>query len=264
MNTLIQKLARNEVLLGLFCCSYSTQVAEALAHSGYDYLLFDAEHTPSSLPHLHAQLLALAGSGTQAVIRVAGLDLASFKLYADLGVDGLMLPNVHDAATAERAASYLRYPPLGIRGVAGSVRALRYGRQAVRDADTAPRPALIVQAESTAGVDRAHDIASVDGVDAVFFGPNDLAADMGLLGQPSHPRVVERIEQGIAAVRRAGKPAGILASEADCPRYAAAGARLVAAGSDLGLLVKSADGLAARLRPALGAQSSTQLQRDPS
>jgi len=250
MTALDRKLAGNEVLLGLFCCTYSVQVVEALAGSGYDFLIFDAEHTPGSLPHLHAQLLALGGTGTAAIVRVPGLDPAAFKLYADLGVDGIMLPNVGDAATAARAVSYLEYPPRGVRGVAGSVRALRYGREAAGGPNVR-RPALIVQAETVAGLDHAHDIAAVEGVDAVFFGPNDLAADMGLLGQPTHPRVVARIEQGIAAVRAAGKPAGILAAAADCPRYVSGGASVVAAGSDLGLLVKSADSLAASLRSAL-------------
>jgi len=105
MTALDRKLAGNEVLLGLFCCTYSVQVVEALAGSGYDFLIFDAEHTPGSLPHLHAQLLALGGTGTAAIVRVPGLDPAAFKLYAGLGVDGIMLPNVGDAATAARACT---------------------------------------------------------------------------------------------------------------------------------------------------------------
>lgn len=241
-----RRLLNTEITAGLFCCSYGVQVVEALASSGFDYLLFDAEHTPNSLPQLHAQLCALAASPTVPIVRLASLDLVMIKLLLDMGVAGLMVPNVQSAEEAAQAVRFTRYPPNGVRGVAGSVRATRYGRDRDYLANAQERFSLIVQVETAASVNDAERIAATPGVDAVFVGPNDLAADMGLLGQPGHPDVVHAVDEGLRRIRQAGKTAGVLCAEADVPHYREAGANLFALGSDLGLLVKSADALAQR------------------
>lgn len=241
-----RRLLSAETTAGLFCCSYGVQVVEALAGSGFDYLLFDAEHTPNSLPQLHAQLCALADSPTVPIVRLASLDLVAIKLLLDMGVAGLMVPNVQSAEEAAQAVRFTRYPPHGVRGVAGSVRATRYGRDRDYLARAQDSFSLIVQVETAASVKDAERIAATPGVDGVFVGPNDLAADMGLLGQPGHPDVVEAVGAGLRRIRQAGKSAGVLCAEADVPHYRDAGANLFALGSDLGLLVKTADALAQR------------------
>lgn len=248
-NAFRERLLRADKLFGLFAVSNSSQVIEALADSGFDFLLFDFEHAPHSLPTLQGQLCALGGSRTAAIVRVPGVDLSVFKPLLDLGVEGLMVPNVHDAQIAEAAVRCLRYPPRGVRGVAGTVRATRYGRDAGYLSQSEERHSLIVQIESRAGVDNLESIAAVDGVDAVFVGPNDLASDLGLLDQPGHPKVVETVEACLERIRQAGKPAGVLCSEMESERYMNRGARMVALGSDLGLLVKAADALSLRQQP---------------
>jgi 2-keto-3-deoxy-L-rhamnonate aldolase RhmA len=231
---------------GLFCCSYSTQAVEALAGSGYEFLILDTEHCPNDLINLHAQLLALAASKTSAVVRTGGVDPAQIKRLLDLGVQGLMIPNVETVAQARAAVECCHYAPLGRRGVAGSVRASGYGRQKPGSGLNAS-PILMVQAESRQALENIDAIAALVGVDAVFFGPNDLAADMGHLGQPGHPDVVRAIIKGIAQVVGAGKRAGILAGEAACAQYIDAGASIVALGSEIGILVAGADGLRQRV-----------------
>lgn len=252
-----QRLRALEPMFGLFCCTYSTQIAEALGSSGLDYLLFDGEHTPNAWPHLHAQLCALDRGATTSLVRVPGMDPATIKLLLDLGVGGLMVPNVQSEEQATRVVAMTRYPPNGTRGVAGTVRATDYGRDRGYLARATESFSLIVQVESVAGVRDARGIASVDGVDAVFFGPNDLAADMGLLGQPGHPDVTQAVIGALRDVRSAGKAAGILCAEGDVPRYAEAGATVFALGSDLGLMVNAADGLMHRCRQARPAGATT-------
>lgn len=245
-----QRLRALEPMFGLFCCTYSTQIAEALGSSGFDYLLFDGEHTPNSWPHLHAQLCALDRGATASMVRVPGMDAATIKLLLDLGVGGLMVPNVQSAAQAAQVVAMTRYPPHGTRGVAGTVRATDYGRRRGDLARATEAFSLLVQIESVAGIRAARSIASVDGIDAVFFGPNDLAADMGHLGQPGHPDVTQAVIDAMREVRSAGKAAGILCGEGDVPRFAQAGATVFALGSDLGLMVQAADALMHRCRPA--------------
>ena len=115
-------------LTGLFCCSYSVQMVEALAGSGLDFLLFDAEHAPHALPQLHAQLCALSRGATAPIVRLGGVDPAAIKQFLDLGVAGLMVPNVIDADQAAAVVGLCRYPPRGVRGIARTVRATNYGR----------------------------------------------------------------------------------------------------------------------------------------
>jgi 4-hydroxy-2-oxoheptanedioate aldolase len=230
---------------GLFVVSNALQTAEALSGSGYDYLCFDVEHSPSSTPALHAQLAALQGTNTASVVRVAGLDLASFKHYLDLGVDALMVPNVHTADIARAAVRYTRYPTSGgVRGIGGTMRSTRYGRDKAYFAEAADNTCVLAQIESREGLRNLDEICAVDGVDLLFFGPADLSADMGHLGQPGHPEVVAAVEAGIRRARELGKPSGVLAGDPDCKRYIEAGATMVILGSDLGLMVRSADVLA--------------------
>ncbi|MCZ4314326.1 aldolase/citrate lyase family protein [Comamonadaceae bacterium G21597-S1] len=232
---------------GLFIVSNALQNVEALADSGFDFVVFDVEHSPSATPALHAQLAALAGSGTASVVRVVGLDLASFKHYLDLGVDALMVPNVETQEQAREAVRFTRYPAAGgVRGMGGTMRANRYGRDKAYYAAAVENTCVLVQIESRRGMDNLDAICAVDGVDLVFFGPADLSADMGFMAQPSHPDVVAAIEAGIRRANACGVAAGVMAGDADCQRYVDAGATMVILGSDLGLLVRSADALATR------------------
>lgn len=252
-NPLGARLQADRPLFGLFSCSYSLQATEAISESGYDFLIFDTEHCPGSLTTLHGQLIAAAGAGVSSVVRLQGLFLPQIKLCLDLGADALMVPNIDTAEQARTAVKFCRYAPEGRRGVAGTVRATRYGRDKFTLSEANQRSYLIVQAESKLALHSIRDIAEVEGIDAVFFGPHDLAADMGHFGNPGHTEVVEAIIAGIAEVRAAGKVAGVLASEKECGRYFDAGVGMAALGSELGLMVAGADGLLKRVSAAFGA-----------
>jgi len=107
--------------------------------------------------------------------------------------------------------------------------------------------------ESRQGLAQLDAIAAVEGVDGVFFGPADLAASFGLLGQPDHPENVARVRAGIAAVRRAGKAAGVLTFDNALARqYLADGALFVAVGVDIWLMTQACRDLARAFKPALG------------
>ena len=232
---------------GLFVVSNALQTAEALSGSGFDFMTFDVEHSPQSLPALHAQFAALADGETACVVRVAGLDLSAFKHYLDLGAHALMVPNIANAEQARMAVRYTRYPTEGgVRGVGGTMRVTRYGRDKEYFASARERTCILIQVESREAVSNLDAICAVEGVDLIFFGPTDLSADMGYMGQPGHPEVVAAIENGIRRCKSLGMPSGVLAGDPDCNRYVEAGATVVILGSDLGLMVKGADSLAAK------------------
>lgn len=245
-NTFKTRLLRGDVQIGIFCMSMTAQAVDVLSDARFDFLLFDAEHTPTSLPILYSQVLALSGSQTQALVRMPASNPVLFKPVLDMGLDTLMAPNIRNAAEALEAVRAVRYPPHGMRGVGGAVRATRYGRDASYYAAASQRVCLLLQIESAEGLKNIEEICAVDGVDGLFFGPVDLATDMGFLAQPTHPEVTAAILDGIRRVKACGTAAGVLAGEAQAQAYLDAGATLVCMGTDLGLLVKAADGLAAR------------------
>ncbi|MGE0803541.1 MAG: HpcH/HpaI aldolase/citrate lyase family protein [Lautropia sp.] len=232
---------------GLVCAIPSFLTIEAIASSGFAFFLLDAEHQPTNPSIVHTQLLALANSPTGAIVKLPGLDATAIRQYLDLGADGLMAPNIETREDARQLVSLTRYPPRGVRGIAGTVRATRFTRDKSYPRTAEDHFVTVALIESRKGLDNLEAIASVDGIDIVFFGPGDLAAEMGHTGQASHPNVVAALESGVGRVQAAGKIAGLLAAEADIDRYHAHGARMFIAGAELGLFVQAADGLASRL-----------------
>jgi 2-keto-3-deoxy-L-rhamnonate aldolase RhmA len=143
-----------------------------------------------------------------------------------------------------------RYPPHGIRGVSISQRANRYGRVPGYQAHYTDDICLLLQIETRKGLAAIEDIAAVPGVDGLFIGPSDLSADLGHLGNASHPDVQAAIKDAVDRCRAVGKPAGILAPvQADAQRYLEWGYTFVAVGSDLGVLTKGTDALVATFKP---------------
>ena len=190
----------------MWVCSGSPLVAELCAGSGLDWLLVDAEHSPNGLESILAQLQAVHGYPVHTLVRPPVNDTVVIKQYLDLGVQNLLIPMVNSAAEAEAAVAATRYPPHGVRGVGSALaRAARWNRVPDYLARAGETISVTVQIESTAAVDAVEDILAVDGVDAIFLGPSDLAASMGLLGQQEHPEVRAAVEHCLAAAKAAGK-----------------------------------------------------------
>lgn len=233
---------------GLWCSLGSNVVTEVLAGSGYDWLLVDAEHSPNDLLSVLLQAQAAAAYPTEIVVRLPNHDVSLTKRYLDLGIRSLLIPNVETVEQARRIVSGTRYPPSGIRGYSAAQRANRYGRVANYHADASQEIFVAVQVETRKASLVAKDLAAVGGVDAIFVGPGDLSADMGHLGNPGHESVQQTI-RSILSLGQAGSSiiTGTLTSnEDDAWRYIEWGAKMIALGSDLNLLVKAADGLARR------------------
>jgi len=211
VNTLKSRLVRGEATAGLWLSLASPAAAEIAGAAGFDWCLIDCEHAPNSLASLQAQLQALAATGCPALVRVPVNEPWVIKQVMDAGVQSILVPMVHDAAGAAAAAAAMRYPPEGVRGLGASVsRAGRWGALADYAVTANAQALCLVQAESAAAVANIDAIAATPGVDGVFIGPADLAADMGQLGQPDHPAVLQIIDHVLARTRAAGKIAGIM------------------------------------------------------
>lgn len=235
INRLKQRLARGETLYGCWLGMADAYAAEMAATCGFDWLLIDGEHAPNDLRSTMAQLAVIEPSASLAIVRLRDDDPARIKQMLDAGAQSLLIPMVESAEQARRALAATRYPPEGIRGVGSALaRASRFS--AVPDYLTTANDqiCLILQVESRAGLAALDEILVVPGIDSVFIGPADLAADMGHLGNASHPEVRAAVMDALARIAASGKAAGVLSTEdaflADCLK---AGARFVGVGIDV-------------------------------
>ena len=158
------------------------------------------------------------------------------KRYLDIGAQTLLLPFVQNPEEAKRAVESTRYPPKGVRGITGSGRASRYGRVKDYLKNASSEICVLVQVETREALKQIEDIASVDGIDGVFIGPNDLSASFGHIGNWGHPEVQAAIEDAAKKIKKTGKAAGILTpNEEEAKKFIQWGYTFVAVGADLGL-----------------------------
>jgi 4-hydroxy-2-oxoheptanedioate aldolase len=234
---------------GLWLTLESANATEILAGAGYDWLLLDMEHTTVDPSQVADHVRAAYGGTAELLVRVPWNEPIMVKRLLDAGVRSLMFPCVQSAAEAKAAVSATRYPPHGIRGVSGNMRGNSFAR--VKDyAETYRREqCVIVQLESPKAIAAIEEIGAVDGVDALFVGPNDLAASMGLFGKPGAPEVNAVIADAVVRINKTGKAAGIL--NYNIPEARAlfkAGFAFIAVNSDTSILARQSEAVLAQLR----------------
>lgn len=250
LNQFKRDLAAGEAQIGLFLGLANAYSAEVVATAGFDWLLIDGEHGPNDLRAIIAQLQALAPYPVRPVVRTVDHDAARIKQLLDGGAQTLMVPMVENAGQAEALVRAMRYPPHGIRGVGTAMaRAARWNGVEGYFAQADREMCLIVQIESRAGLEGLDGILQVEGVDAVFIGPSDLAASLGHLGNPGHPEVKAVLEGAIRRIVAGGKAAGVFSADpAIAAAYREMGASFLLVGVDALLLRNASAALAARFK----------------
>lgn len=244
-------LKNHRTQIGLWLGLADSYAAEICAGAGFDWLLIDGEHGPQSLSSILRQLQAIGGS-SHPVLRVPSDDGAVLKQHLDLGAQTVLVPMIDTAEQAAGVVSGCRYPPGGVRGIGGA-RASRWGRYPRYIHEANEQVCVIVQVETGTALENLDEIVAVDGVDAVFIGPSDLAASLGHPGDAGHAEVRHAVSDAIRRIRSAGKAPGLLsASEELAHRYLADGAVFVAVGIDTHLLATQTSALATRFRTATG------------
>lgn len=240
-NTFKAALREGRTQIGVWSSFADPTVAELLAGCGYDWMMFDTEHSPVGPPEVITYLRTLAPYPVTPVVRPAWNDPVEIKKLLDAGAQTLLIPYVQTPEEAKAAVAAVTYPPRGIRGVAGITRATLYGAVCDYAHRANEEICLLVQVETRAALEQVEAIAQVDGVDGVFFGPADLAASLGHTAEPSHPEVKAAILDGISKLNALGVPAGILSLDQKFLReVAAAGARFIAVDVDSALLRSAA------------------------
>ena len=240
--------AATRCLYGIWVVSGSPVAAEIVAGSGIDLVFIDGEHSANTLASIQTQLQVTAAYPVTTVARVPSNDTVLIKQYLDIGAQNLIVPMVDTAEQAAAAVAAMHYPPRGVRGVGNALsRGGRWNRVERYLPGASSTVSLIVQIETAEGVANVEEILAVPGVDAVFIGPSDLAASMGVIGEQEHPDVEGAVETVIARARAAGVKVGVNAFAPDAvERYVQAGADFVFVGADVALLARSTEALADR------------------
>src|SRR5712671_6635824 len=200
------------------------QIVEIIGLAGFDAALIDMEHTSLDLHDVQACVMAAERVGITPIVRTPGFDPAFILRLLDMGVQGIQVPHIGDAAAARAAVKAVRYPPLGDRGMAAGSRAADYGRIPLVDhmAQSNREILLACMIEDMEAVERIDEIAAVEGVDLFAVGPSDLSRSLGVSGHPDHPRLVAAIERVREAVAKgAGARLAIPLAHAAFPRNAA-------------------------------------------
>ena len=251
-NRFTKTLAAGDKQVGLWISLCSNFVAEVTAHAGFDWALIDMEHSPNDYFSVLGQLQVFAASDTTAIVRVEWNDTVAVKRLLDLGAPGILFPMIQSVEESEQAVAATRYPPHGVRGVSGATRATKFGRVSDYVARVENETAVLLQLETRAAVEQAEAITDVDGINGIFFGPADIAADMGKLGKPMDAEVWALIKPAAQKLIAKGVPVGTLVLD---PAFATEllneGFTFVACGTDASLLAKASDHLLSTVKGGL-------------
>lgn len=233
------KLKKGERLIGPMVTLPFPETAEVLAGVGFDWLFLDAEHgtfTPTDLQ----SVIGRVDRRIPCIVRVESPEEVPIKKALDVGAAGIVAPQVNTSEVAERVVQFSKYSPEGVRGV-GLGRAHGYGlffEEYVRQANE--QTAVIIQAEHIEAVNNIHEIARVQGIDAILVGPYDLSASLGRIGQVDHPSVVEAIDHVTQVCQDVGLVLGIFGTSTDAVKpYLDKGYTLIVVGVDTIMLGKA-------------------------
>ena len=235
--------------VGTWVMSASPVVAEAVGCAGFDWGVVDMEHTPLDLMDLIHMLQAVAGTPMLPITRVPWNDTVLVKRVLDAGVQTLLFPFVQNADEARKAVAAAKYPPHGVRGMAAMSRGSRFGT--VKDYFKVANDAVcvIVQIETPEAMSRLEEIASVPGVDSLFFGPGDLSGAMGHVGNLMHDDVVKLMADGVKRCHALGIPVGTVGGTPEAVAiYRASGFDYIGCASDLGLMMRNCAAILSTIR----------------
>lgn len=207
--TIRQKLINGQVLLGLAHMYSDAGIIEGMG-PGWDFTWIDMQHGQHDFGSTLDAIRASEATGLHTLVRVPGSDPDVISKVADMDPDAVMVPMVNTADEARAAVQALHFPPLGSRSFGGRRVIDRHGRNFYKDRDLV----VVVQIETLEALDCVDEIAAVEGVDLLFFGPDDMKLRMGLdLSMPvsENKQLCDALRKVAEAAKEAGKHSGVVA-----------------------------------------------------
>lgn len=237
------KLAAGQPVFGLWVTLDSPSITEMAVALGMDWIVIDAEHGHLDWKEIVEHIRAAVRSDTVALVRVAERNIGLVKRALDIGADGVVIPWIETAEQLREAVAFAHYPPQGMRGI-GAERATAWGQCIAEHVSEANANVLVVpMIESVRGGENIHEIVNVEGAELFLIGPADYSSSAGFAGQWEGPGIAEQLLKVKDSIVAAGKYCGVIAtSDANLAERQAQGFRVLALGSDCGLLLRSLHG----------------------
>lgn len=206
-NRMFEKIAAGEMAVGGYIGSLDPQLCESAGFAGLDFVWIDMEHRPMTVKDLLAMQMALEGTGCASLVRVRCEEFNHVKPILDIGVDGIIFPQISSYEAAIRAVEACRYPQAGgKRGICVD-RQSGYGKLALKDylKRSETWPLIVIELEDRAGIADLDRILALKDVDAIMVGPSDLACSMGGLHLQNTDEVQTLVDEVAARTCQAGK-----------------------------------------------------------
>lgn len=239
--SLRQRAMSGEMVVGAMVFEfYSPGIAQVLKHAGAEYIIYDMEHTGTSLETIKAQVAHCRGLDIAPMVRVPRSDYHFLARALDIGCHGVMIPMVESVAQAKAIVEATHYPPRGRRGAAFGFAHDDYapGDPLAKMKAADQRTLVIAQIETERGLDNVEDIAAIDGIDVLWVGHFDLTNFLGIPGQFDNPAYVNGVKRVVAAGRKYKKGLGFMSADTTwAKQYKKLGFNMQAAGTDHGLLM---------------------------
>jgi 4-hydroxy-2-oxoheptanedioate aldolase len=234
MKTLKDRIYMGETVHGCWINLGSCVSAEIIGRAGFDWVLIDLEHGAGDIGVMYQQLQVLQATEAAPIVRIDELSRSKVQRILDAGATGIMFPQLTEKEEAGLAAQSMYYPPKGIRGMAKMVRATGFGTYPDDYIANLDRTLInIIQIETIEALQNIDSIASTEGVDVLFVGPNDLSLALGVFGQLQHPSYQQAIRSVAEAAKRVNKTAGVLLQDMrEYEMYSTLGYRFLACGAD--------------------------------
>lgn len=235
MNQLQQKIKNGEKIYGTLVSLTDPGLCDIMGHIGYDCVWVDMEHTYMSSKEVLCHLNAAKATGIPAVVRVPQNDLTTTKKVLEMGPEGIIFPMIRSAAELKEAIDMTLYPPFGTRGF-GPLRAIGYNAGESDDYVKVKSFEMcrFVQIEHIDIIRDLEEVVKIPYVDGFIFGPNDLAASLGEIGQVFDETTFSQIEYAVKFLKEHGKYVGLAGGmdEETIKKWSSLGLDMMFAGAD--------------------------------
>jgi len=230
--------------IGTMISAFDTpEISRILKNCGFEWFFYDAEHGYPNVDRLYSIFAYARMCGIVGLLRIPQINKTEIFRAMDMGVDGIICPDMKNANEARELIHLSKYAPLGDRGVSMTRPHTGYAKvntaEYMKDANQ--KTIMIVQMESLEGISNLDDILSVEGIDGVLVGPNDLSHSMGIPGQFDNPAFLQAVNRVISICKAHKKFVGFPNKNMETlMQWKKRGVQLLQWGSDVSILMSYA------------------------
>jgi 2-keto-3-deoxy-L-rhamnonate aldolase RhmA len=252
INTVKKALKEGKLQVGCALSQIrSAEVATILGKAGFDWSFLDGEHGTAGVESLNEWCKSAVIAGLCPIVRVADIQYDLIARSLDCGAMGILLPRIESREVLERAISWVKFPPVGVRGFGMGPSHIEWERASIPAiiAHMNENTMVVLQIETQTAVDKREELISTPGIDAVMVGPADLSVSLGVPGEFEHPKMIETIEKVRDTCVKLGIAPGIHCRTAALAKmWKEKGMKFLSTGSEAAFLFEKASEVSASLK----------------